>query len=261
MGRLLSVKLGVIDQDVLVVVQFFPIARQGEFALHGNVQMPRVVVFFQQQAVSVVGLGILVGEELALAQHEQGVFFQGRIGPAIGGRFEFVRRFGEFLLLEQFLAFFKGRPGDALVRTVTGRLFNALPHILRGQFRPEIVILVLHRIGHRGRRGRRIGQHLRRRSGYLPAAEATPTREIFPMSSSPIGSAATVPITAEGVGMPADGPGCKGRCLRDPCGYPGIRHRRRIARRSGCIRRSLGWHVRRFVLLVLATGQRAEQPA
>ena len=131
MGRLLSVRFGVIAPGMLVVVQLFPVAPDGEFPLHGNVEVPRIVVFFQQQAVRVVGLGILIGEELAFALHEQGVFFQRRIGPAIGGSFELLRRLGEFLFLEQFLSFLEGRPGNALVRTVTGRLFDALPHILR----------------------------------------------------------------------------------------------------------------------------------
>ncbi len=83
------------------VVELLPIASQGELAVANRVQVPRIGVLLQQPAVGVVGLGILVREELALGLQKQSVLLQGRVGRTVGRGGELGRRILVLLVAEE----------------------------------------------------------------------------------------------------------------------------------------------------------------
>ena len=68
---------------------------------HHRVEITRVAVRLQQLVVGVLRLAVLIVEEVALPQQEQGVFLQRRVGPAPRGRLELRRRLGILLLAEE----------------------------------------------------------------------------------------------------------------------------------------------------------------
>ena len=100
------------------------VASDGEEALDHSIEVAGVVVLGKEVVVCILGLGIAVGEEVALAEEEEGVLFQDGVGPAAGGGLEFGGRLGEFLFLEEGFTLFHQCPGHAFVGTVAGGLLD-----------------------------------------------------------------------------------------------------------------------------------------
>ena len=153
------------------IVQLLPINAHGKLAADHKVEVPRVGVLLQQSAIGVVGLGILVGEEFALALQEQRVFLQGRVGPTVGRRGKLGRRLLVLLIAEQGLALLHGRPGDLLIGAVADRRLDVLVNVFRRQvrpFEPVLLFIFLPGVGDADgarRRRRKLGGNRRRRTG------------------------------------------------------------------------------------------------
>ena len=103
---------------VLLAIALLPIAGDGESPGHDLIQIVGVAVFLDQDAVIVIGLGVAIGEEVALAALEEGFFFLRQVGTAIVGDLELLGRLVVLGLPEQRIAFGKGRLGDLFVRAL-----------------------------------------------------------------------------------------------------------------------------------------------
>ena len=124
------------DEFRLEVRVLLPIDGNGELSGDDDVHEPRVGVFLGQLAVGIVRLAVLVGEEIGFTFHEQGAFFQCRVGQSIGGVGVFFRRVVVFLLPIESVALAVIEPGDALIGSPADRRFERLGEVVEVESRP-----------------------------------------------------------------------------------------------------------------------------
>ena len=133
------------------LVQLQPVLGDGIQPPRDPIHVPRMLVFLEQLVVHIERLAVVVLEEVALGLHQQGVFFQGGVGPPERGRFVLFACLGISPLEEQPVPLGEKLHGPlaAGVFTAAGKTLPPVDH--GGGQRVRFVELI--GVGTRGRRG------------------------------------------------------------------------------------------------------------